>query len=62
MRVRGLEMSCQELRVPRRGLDFGVARGTVFAPPGSNGAGTTTVVRILATLLNADARTSTVGA
>ena len=38
-----------------RGVDFDVARGSIFALLGSNGAGKTTVVRILATLLKADA-------
>jgi ABC-2 type transport system ATP-binding protein len=34
-----------------RGVDFDVARGSIFALLGSNGAGKTTVVRILSTLL-----------
>jgi len=38
-----------------------VARGSIFALLGSNGAGKTTVVRILSTLLRADAGTATVG-
>ncbi|MET8337528.1 ATP-binding cassette domain-containing protein [Streptosporangium canum] len=54
--VRGLEKSYKELRV-LRGVDFDVARGSVFALLGSNGAGKTTVVRILSTLLKADAGT-----
>jgi ABC-2 type transport system ATP-binding protein len=54
IRVRGLEKSYKELRV-LRGVDFDVARGTIFALLGSNGAGKTTVVRILSTLLKADA-------
>jgi ABC-2 type transport system ATP-binding protein len=52
--VRGLEKSFKELHV-LRGVDFDVARGSIFALLGSNGAGKTTVVRILATLLKADA-------
>jgi ABC-2 type transport system ATP-binding protein len=52
--VRGLEKSYKELRV-LQGVDFDVARGSVFALLGSNGAGKTTVVRILSTLLKADA-------
>jgi ABC-2 type transport system ATP-binding protein len=52
--VQGLEKSYQELRV-LRGVDFDVARGSIFALLGSNGAGKTTVVKILATLLQADA-------
>lgn len=43
-----------------RGVDFDVARGSIFALLGSNGAGKTTVVRILATLLKADAGTAVV--
>ncbi|MGW9194105.1 ATP-binding cassette domain-containing protein [Micromonospora chersina] len=37
------------------GLDLTVARGTVFSLLGANGAGKTTTVRILSTLLGADA-------
>ena len=40
------------------GVDFDVARGSIFALLGSNGAGKTTVVRIHATLLKADAGTA----
>jgi ABC-2 type transport system ATP-binding protein len=43
-----------------RGVDFDVERGSIFALLGSNGAGKTTVVRILATLLRADAGTAVV--
>jgi ABC-2 type transport system ATP-binding protein len=57
--VQGLEKSYKELRV-LRGVDFGVARGSIFALLGSNGAGKTTVVRILSTLLKSDAGTATV--
>jgi ABC-2 type transport system ATP-binding protein len=59
IRVRGLEKSYKKLRV-LRGVDFDVERGTIFALLGSNGAGKTTVVRILSTLLKADAGTATV--
>ncbi len=54
IRVNGLEKSYKELRV-LRGVDFEVAPGSIFALLGSNGAGKTTVVRILATLLRGDA-------
>jgi len=54
--VRGLEKSYGELHV-LRGVDFDVARGSIFALLGSNGAGKTTVVNILSTLLKADAGT-----
>jgi len=43
-----------------RGVDFDVARGSIFALLGSNGAGKTTVVKILSTLLKADAGTASV--
>ncbi len=54
IRVRGLTKSFKDLEV-LRGVDLDVARGSVVALLGSNGAGKTTVVRILATLLRADA-------
>jgi ABC-2 type transport system ATP-binding protein len=57
--VHALERSYDELHV-LRGVDFDVARGSIFALLGSNGAGKTTVVRILSTLLKADAGTVTV--
>ena len=57
--VQGLEKSYKELHV-LRGVDFDVARGSIFALLGSNGAGKTTVVRILSTLLRADAGTASV--
>ena len=57
--MEGLEKSYEELRV-LRGVDFDVARGSIFALLGSNGAGKTTVVKILSTLLRPDAGTATV--
>ncbi|MBQ0989726.1 ATP-binding cassette domain-containing protein [Micromonospora sp. PSH03] len=57
--LRGLEKSFKQLKV-LRGVDIDVARGSIFALLGSNGAGKTTVVRILATLLKADAGTARV--
>jgi ABC-2 type transport system ATP-binding protein len=57
IRVQGLEKSYQKLHV-LRGVDFDVARGSIFALLGSNGAGKTTVVNILSTLLKADAGTA----
>jgi len=59
IQVRGLEKSYQKLHV-LRGVDFDVARASIFALLGSNGAGKTTVVKILSTLLKADAGTATV--
>ncbi len=43
-----------------RGVDLDVATGSIFALLGSNGAGKTTVVKILSTLLRADGGTSVV--
>ncbi len=57
--VQGLEKSYKKLEV-LRGVDFDVARGSIFALLGSNGAGKTTVVNILSTLLRADAGTASV--
>ena len=57
--VQGLEKSYKKLEV-LRGVDFDVARGSIFALLGSNGAGKTTVVKILSTLLRADAGTASV--
>jgi ABC-2 type transport system ATP-binding protein len=54
VQVHGLEKSYKEVRV-LRGVDFDVEQGTVFALLGSNGAGKTTVVKVLSTLLRADA-------
>lgn len=53
IRVSGLEKSFQDLHV-LRGVDFDVTRGSIFALLGSNGAGKTTVVKILSTLLRQD--------
>ena len=57
--VQGLEKAYKELHV-LQGVDFDVARGSIFALLGSNGAGKTTVMRILSTLLKADAGTAIV--
>jgi ABC-2 type transport system ATP-binding protein len=57
--VQGLDKSYKDLRV-LRGVDFDVTRGSIFALLGANGAGKTTVVNILSTLLKADAGTATV--
>jgi ABC-2 type transport system ATP-binding protein len=59
IRVRGLEKSYLGVRV-LRGVDFDVARGSIFALLGSNGAGKTTVVKILSTLLRPDGGSATV--
>ena len=57
--MRGIEKSFKDVHV-LRGVDFDVSAGSIFALLGSNGAGKTTVVKILATLLKADAGTATV--
>ena len=54
IRVQGLQKSYKQLHV-LRGVDFDVAQGAIFALLGSNGAGKTTVVNILSTLLKTDA-------
>ena len=59
LHVQGLEKSYKKLRA-LRGVDFDVAQGSIFALLGSNGAGKTTVVNILSTLLKPDAGTATV--
>ena len=59
IRVDGLRKSYEKLDV-LKGVDFTVAAGSIFALLGSNGAGKTTVVRILSTLLKPDGGTATV--
>jgi ABC-2 type transport system ATP-binding protein len=59
IQVQGLEKSYKELRA-LRGVEFNVARGSIFALLGPNGSGKTTVVNILSTLLRADAGTASV--
>ena len=54
LQVRGLRKSYDQLHV-LNGVDFDVARGSIFALLGSNGAGKTTIVRILTTLLSGTA-------
>ncbi|WP_432876765.1 ABC transporter ATP-binding protein [Kribbella sp. CA-245084] len=60
IRVHGLQKSYGKQEV-LRGVDFDVAPGSIFALLGSNGAGKTTTIRILATLLKADAGQAVVG-
>jgi ABC-2 type transport system ATP-binding protein len=59
IQVRGLEKSFKKVHV-LRSVDFEVERGSIFALLGSNGAGKTTAIRILSTLLKADAGTAVV--
>jgi ABC-2 type transport system ATP-binding protein len=51
--VKGLTKSFKNT-VVLKGVDFEVKRGEIFALLGSNGAGKTTIVNILSTLLKAD--------
>ena len=57
--VKGLTKSYKETEV-LKGVDFQVKRGEIFALLGSNGAGKTTVINILATLLKPDGGTASV--
>jgi ABC-2 type transport system ATP-binding protein len=57
--VKGLRKSFKDTEV-LKGVDFEVKRGEIFALLGSNGAGKTTVVKILTTLLKQDNGTATV--
>ena len=59
IQVHGLRKSFKETHV-LKGVDFDVARGSIFALLGSNGAGKTTIVRILSTLLKQDGGTARV--
>ena len=59
LQVHGLQKSYDKLHV-LKGVDFDVARGSIFALLGSNGAGKTTIVRILTTLLKPDSGTASV--
>lgn len=57
--VKGLKKSYKHLPV-LKSVDFEVERGTIFALLGSNGAGKTTIVKILTTLLKPDGGTAVV--
>jgi len=59
IQVNGLEKSYKKLHV-LKGVDFEVEKGSIFALLGSNGAGKTTIVKILTTLLKQDGGTATV--
>jgi ABC-2 type transport system ATP-binding protein len=59
IQVKGLQKSYRKLHV-LKGVDFEVERGSIFALLGSNGAGKTTVIKILTTLLKQDGGTATV--
>ncbi len=57
--VKGLQKSYKKLQV-LKSVDFQVEKGNIFALLGSNGAGKTTIVKILSTLLKQDGGTATV--
>jgi ABC-2 type transport system ATP-binding protein len=59
IQVKGLQKSFNQLHV-LKGVDFEVKKGTIFALLGSNGAGKTTIVKILTTLLKQDGGSATV--
>ncbi|MFT3950842.1 MAG: ATP-binding cassette domain-containing protein [Oscillospiraceae bacterium] len=53
IQVKALIKSFKDVQV-LKGIELEVARGEIFALLGSNGAGKTTIIRILSTLLKAD--------
>ena len=59
IQVKGLQKSYKQLHV-LKGVDFEVGKGSIFALLGSNGAGKTTIIRILTTLLKQDGGTAVV--
>ena len=59
IQVTGLQKSYKDQYV-LKGVDFEVEKGQIFALLGSNGAGKTTIIKILTTLLKLDAGTAIV--
>jgi ABC-2 type transport system ATP-binding protein len=59
IQVKGLQKSYKELHV-LKGVDFEVEKGNIFALLGSNGAGKTTIIKIISTLLKQDGGTAIV--
>jgi ABC-2 type transport system ATP-binding protein len=57
--VKGLQKSFKKLHI-LKGVDFEAEKGSIFALLGSNGAGKTTIVKILSTLLKSDGGTASV--
>lgn len=53
IQIKGLKKSYKDVEV-LKGVDFEVEQGGIFTLLGSNGAGKTTMIRIMATLLKAD--------
>ncbi len=54
IQIKGVKKAYKEIEV-LKGVDLEVEQGGIFALLGSNGAGKTTMIRIMATLLKADA-------
>lgn len=59
IQVNGLQKSYEKLHV-LKGVDFEVEEGSIFALLGSNGAGKTTIIKILTTLIKQDSGTAAV--
>lgn len=59
IQVKGLKKSFKTTEV-LKGVDFEVEKGSIFALLGTNGAGKTTIVKILTTLLKQDSGTAIV--
>ena len=59
IQVKGLQKSFKKLHV-LKGVDFEVDKGSIFALLGSNGAGKTTIIKILTTLLKPGSGAATV--
>ncbi len=59
IQVKGLKKSYKKLNV-LKGVDFEVEKGSIFALLGSNGAGKTTIIKILTTLLKHDSGTAVI--
>lgn len=57
IQVKGLQKSYKKIHV-LKGVDFEVEKDSIFALLGSNGAGKTTIVKILTTLLKPDGGTA----
>jgi ABC-2 type transport system ATP-binding protein len=53
IQIKGVTKAYKQIEV-LKGVDFEVEQGGIFALLGSNGAGKTTIIRIMATLLKAD--------
>lgn len=59
IQVNGLQKSYEKIQV-LKGVDLEVEKGCIFALLGSNGAGKTTIIKILTTLLKQDGGTASV--